>query len=403
MDNPNRVQMEGTLAAYKDGLIADLRAQGYTRMSTTCLVRLMAHLSNWLSRRDLQPIGLTPDVLGGFLRHRMAHGHRSGCTFGSMKPILSYLRREGIVPIEARKVPQRTPLDELLGRYEEYLVRERSLVASTVYQHRRIAGHFLSTIFKGRAPDPARLESADVSSYMLGEARTSSVACAKFKATALRSFLRYLHVGGIIPMNLSGAIPAIASWQLTGLPQALNSEQASRLLNAPDRRTSVGRRDYAVLILMLRLGLRAGEVAALSLDDIDWAQGELMVHGKNGRVDSLPIPQDVGAAITSYLRGGRPSSKSRRLFLSAKAPLRDLTGCAVKHIVSHVGKRCGFPCLGAHRLRHTCATQMLRKGASLPEIGQVLRHRYIDTTAIYAKVDHGSLRMACRPWPGARP
>ena len=403
MGNASRVYFSGPLAAYKDGLVSDLRGQRYTPLSSASLVRLMAHLSRWLSSKHLHVDDLTADRLDEFLRHRRRAGYTAFLTCRGLRPIVGYLNRVELLPVEKKKVPEQTPLDKLIGRYESYLVRERALSTGVVRQYQKTTRHFLSTVFKTQSPNLARLAAADVSAYIVREARASSVGYTKYKVCALRSFLRYLHVAGDITADLSAALPAVAGWRFVGLPRALTPEAVNRLLRACDRRTLIGCRDYAVLVLLVRLGLRAGEVAALTLDDIDWSRGELVVRGKGGRHDPLPLPQDVGEAVVAYLRRGRPRCPSRRLFLSSRAPYGDMTPSMAKYIVRAAGLRCGLPNLGSHRLRHTTATLMLRHGASLLEIGRVLRHRNMDTTAIYSKVDSDSLQTVCRPWPGAMP
>jgi integrase/recombinase XerD len=218
--------------------------------------------------------------------------------------------------------------------------------------------------------------------------------------TGLRSLLRFLHVDGVIDQPLVDAVPSVANWSLAGLPKALSRSQVIALLNACDRNTFTGRRDFAILALLVRLGLRAGEVATLSLDAIDWRRGELTVRGKGNRVDQLPLPGDVGEAIVDYLRHGRPrTAQARTVFVWVQAPHRALTSNAVTTVVANAGRRAGIGRIGAHRLRHTAATAMLQAGGSLTEIGQVLRHRRLLTTAVYAKVDRTALRLVARRWP----
>ena len=401
--NPSRVRILGPLAAYRDGLVEDLLSQGYTPQTSALIARLLAKIDAWLVENGLRPEQFTTDRIEGFLRHRREAGYKVYNTPRGLQTIVGFLRRSEVIPAEEKKSPERTPLNELLGRYETYLVQERSLCPRVVRRYRVRARNFLTTAMNTEALDFRCLTAAEVSSYILGEVRTSSVGYAKNNIAALRSFLRFLHIHGELPRDLSGALPAVANWRLSGLPKFLTTDETNRLLAARDRRTHAGCRDYAVLRLMTRLGLRAGEVASLTLDDIDWSRGVLVVRGKGGRQDPLPLPQDVGEAIVSYLRRGRPHSCSRMLFLGVRAPYQNLNSGTVAAIVLNAGNRCGIPRVGSHRLRHTAATQMLGKGASLREIGQVLRQYSVDTTAIYAKVDRDSLRTACRPWPGARP
>jgi len=224
---------------------------------------------------------------------------------------------------------------------------------------------------------------------------------AKLLVTALRSLLGFLHVEGMLAESLVGAVPSVAGWRLAGLPRGLEPAQARRLLASCDRRTTAGRRDFAILTLLLRLGLRRGEVARLELGDIDWRAGEIAIRGKGSRQERLPLPADVGEAVAGYLRRGRPASaQGRCVFVRVKAPHLPLTPAGVTQVVVSAGKRSGLGEIAAHRLRHTAATEMLRAGATLPEVGQVLRHRSLLTTAIYAKVDREALRTIARAWIG---
>lgn len=221
--------------------------------------------------------------------------------------------------------------------------------------------------------------------------------------TALRSFLRFARYRGDIEKDLAACIPAVANWKQSTLPRALPADQVEQVLNSVDRKTAIGRRDYAILLILARLGLRAGEIKALTLEDLDWQEGSMTVRGKAGRFSQLPLPRDVGAAIADYLRYGRPTASSRCVFLRAKAPAGGFQGqCGIASIVRHTLERAGIdsPRKGAHQFRHALACQMLKRGASLPEIGDLLRHRSPQTTAIYAKVDLDSLAALALSWPG---
>lgn len=404
MVDPSRMRLTGPLAPYCEGLWADLLAQGYTPLSSRNLLRLMAHLSRWLDERRLQPAELSEGRIEEFLKHRREKGYTHFLTRRGLRPILEHLRRLGVVPPPGVWGEEPTPLGELLRAYEQYLSRERALVPPTVQAYREVARQFLSWRFGGDALHIDRLTPADLSFFILRESRSWSIGTTKYKVAALRSLVRYLYLRGELSVDLTPAVPAVAGYRLSGLPKGLSHDEVERLLQSPDRSTSIGRRDFAVLLLMVRLGLRAGEVANLELDDVHWARGEMRVRGKGSREGRLPLPHDVGEAIADYLRGGPPrSSTPRGLFVAAQAPHRKLTSGAVKAIVPRAGKRIGLARLGSHRLRHTAATQMLGRGASLPEIAQVLRHQSLETTAIYAKVEREALRSLCRPWPGGRP
>jgi site-specific recombinase XerD len=282
-----------------------------------------------------------------------------------------------------------------VARYTEYLVHQRGLAPGTIRSYCDFARRFLAKL----GPAWRRLGPADVIHSVESEFRRRSVSYCKHKVGELRALLRYLYVDGQLSLDLAPCVPAVAGWRLASLPQALEPEQVTRLLSGCRRGTVAGCRDRAILCLLSRLGLRAGEVAALQLEDIDWRGGELLIRGKGHSDGRLPLPRDVGQAVAAYLRK-RPRVETRALFLCARAPHRPIGG----HVVSDLARK-GLRAIGvgsgsAHRLRHTAATQMLRAGASLSEISHVLRHRHLDTTAIYAKVDDASLRTLARPWPG---
>jgi integrase/recombinase XerD len=248
--------------------------------------------------------------------------------------------------------------------------------------------------------DLERLGAGEVGAFVVAASRKRPRSAGRL-VTGLRSLLRFLYVDGVIDRPLAEAVPSVPSWSLSGLPKTLSRDQVAALLTSCDRNASTGLRDFAILLLLVRLGLRAGEVAALSLDALDWRRGEITVRGKGNRLDRLPLPGDVGEAIVEYLRYARPSTaQGRAVFVWVHAPYRALSSNAVTTVVTDAGRRARLGRIGAHRLRHTAATAMLHAGGSLTEIGQVLRHRRVLTTAIYAKVDRRALRLVARPWPG---
>ena len=308
---------------------------------------------------------------------------------------LEYLRALGLTPAPAPPLAH-GPVEELLADYSRYLLIERGLRRTRCSTRtRRPRG--CSWRRRGwAAPRPAR--PADVSMFLSRECPKRSVSGARDLVSALRSFLRYLHLAGRIEAPLMWALPSVADLRDRTLPRGLEPAVVKRLLASCDRRTRVGRRDYAILLLLSRLGLRAGEVARVQLDDLDWRRGLLLVRGKGGRYDELPLPDDVGQALVTYLRR-RPRCRSRAVFVRVTAPRRELNRSTIGWVVRAACDRAGLPRVGAHRLRHTAATEMLRRGASLAEIGEVLRHREQKTTAIYAKVDRTALRPLARPWP----
>jgi integrase/recombinase XerD len=245
------------------------------------------------------------------------------------------------------------------------------------------------------------LDAGTVTAFMVEHSRDRNGWSAKAMVTSLRAFLRFVHATGRTAVPLAGAVPAVASWRLAALPRGLSQTEIGRLLAGCDRETAVGLRDYAVLSLLARLGLRGAEATGLRLGDIDWRAGELSVCGKGSRIERLPLPAPAGEALAAWLTGGRPGCKSRAVFVTVRRPYRPLTPEAVRQVMGRACDRAGLERRGAHRLRHALATELLRAGASLPEVGQVLRHRSLLATSVYAKVDQAALRPLARPWPGA--
>jgi site-specific recombinase XerD len=401
MVDPSRVRVTGALAPFADGLVVALAGAGYPPDGSAKQLQLFAHLSRWLEGERLRPADLDGEVIGRFFAARRAAGYRERLTARSAEVLLAYLRGLGVVPVASVPAP-RGPVEELLCRYERYLMLERGLAAETAHDYVRSVRPFLERFADAERVDVSRLDGAAVIAFVIERCPGQTRSAAKRTAKALRSLLGFLHAEGYVERSLAHAVPAAGGWRLAALPKRLEQDQVRRLLASCDRRSATGRRDFAVLMVLARLGLRAGEVARLSLDDIDWRAGDLVVHGKQRRSERLPLPADVGEAIVAYLRDGRPASAlGRTVFVRVKAPLRALTNKAVGTIVLHAAGRAGLGRIGPHQLRHTLASEMLAAGASLPEIGQVLRHSHSETTAIYAKVDREALRRLARPWPEA--
>lgn len=291
----------------------------------------------------------------------------------------------------------------LLAGFRSWLVDERGLSPETVRCYCNQAGTFLSSLPYPVDASVRQLDSCRVTSFMVGHCQGRNPSSAKAMATSLRALLRYLHVSGHTATGLVGAVPGVAGWRLASLPRGLDAAVVARLLGSCDHATVVGRRDYAILTVLARLGLRGCEVAGLEFRDVDWRSGEVNVRGKAERIDRLPLPVDVGEAIVAYLADGRPACAARTVFCTVRAPYRPLTPAAIRQVMGRACRRAGTPRVGAHRLRHTLATDMLRAGASLPEVGQVLRQRSDLSTTIYAKVDQNALRPLARPWPAGAP
>jgi integrase/recombinase XerD len=396
MPSWTKVRVAGPLAPYAPGFGRELRGCGYTDLSTAEQLRLMSHLSRWMARERLGVLG--GEQVAAYCAARKAEGYVARLTPGSLGRLLVFLRAQGVMPASPAAGPPASAEGELLGRYRAYLVDERGLVPAVVSQYLKAAALFADD-YLGAAAGQRGLDAAAVSAFCARELPRRGRAGAAGLASALRSFLRFLHVEGLVGTPLAQAVPAVANRKGCGLPRALPPATVARLLASCDRRTRLGRRDYAMLMLLARLGLRAGEVASLSLDDLAWRAGELTVHGKGGRDDRLPLPSDVGAALAAWLRS-RPRADTRAVFLRATAPTGAITSAAVTWAVYNACDRSGVPRAGAHRLRHSLATQMLAAGSSLAEVGQVLRHARVATTAIYAKVDHRALDALVLPWPG---
>jgi integrase/recombinase XerD len=389
-DRAARVRVNGPLAQHAAGFRAMLAGRGYAPSSAAGQLQAMAHLSRWLEQQGRTTAGLRPQLVERFVAARKSAGYQRLASSRAVAPLTDYLAAAGLMA-----APAPPAAGGVLAAYRDYLLAERGLAASTVRNYldaaRLLAGQ-----------DGLGLESltgAGVSRFVLAQCRSRSTGSAAVLVTGLRSLLRYLYLAGVTEVPLAEAVPSVAP--ASPLPPAAGPGQASLLLESCDRRTAGGLRDYAVLVVLARLGLRAGEVAAMRLGDIDWRAGQVTVRGKGRRLDQLPLTADAGQAIADWLRGGRPECSCRNVFTTLLAPLGPLTGKAVSAIVKRAGWRAGIPAVTAHQLRHGTATALLRAGASLPEVGQVLRHASLLNTARYARVDHGALSAVARPWPGA--
>jgi len=390
--------VSGSLSAYASGYGSWLRTRSYSRSAISDRLWQFDQLSRWLDREGLGVGELGVEQGERFAASRRAAGLVTLVAPQSVLLPLEYLRALGLTPTP---VPPGAhgPVEELLADYSSYLLIERGLAPHTVFDAYVPAAR----LFLAGRDGPGglrldRLTAADVSMFLARECPNRSVSGTRDLVSALRSFLRYLHLAGQIEAPLVWALPSVADLRDRTLPRGLEPAAVKRLLASCDRRRLVGRRDFAILLLLSRLGLRAGEVARLQLDDVDWRRGLLLVRGKGGRYDELPLPDDVGRALVYYLRR-RPRCSSRAAFVRVSAPRRELNRSTIGWVVRAACDRAGLPRVGAHRLRHTAATEMLRRGASLAEIGEVLRHREQKTTAIYAKVDRTALRALARPWP----
>jgi site-specific recombinase XerD len=398
MRDPGRLRVTGPLAAYGDGFREELIRQGYTPASDRRQLQLLAHMSRWLVGEGLKAGELTPARVEEFLEARRADGYTLLLSQRGVAPLLGYLRDLGVVPTPPEPVAC-TPVERLVEGYSNYLASERGLAGSTVCRYAGVARLFLSDCERRDGLDVGCLTAGDVTAFVVRQCRNRRVASAKMLVTGLRSLLRFLLVEGYTDRELARAVPTATGWGGGSLPRALGAEAVAAMVASCGQHTVGGLRDLAILTLLHRLGLRSGEVATLELADIDWHRGEIAVRGKGSRQERLPLPVDVGEAMVAYLRH-RPSVECRTLFLRVHAPIVGLTSEGVGSVVRGACMRAGLPPAGAHRLRHSAATAMLAGGASLAEVGQVLRHARLVTTNIYAKVDRTALRTLARPWPG---
>ncbi len=391
------VRVSGPLAPYAGEVESDLAGRGYTPWTRAAHLRAMAHLSEWLQARQLGAADLSRQRIEQYREHRRGRGYTGFCSRRSLTPMLGVLASLGLLPDEEPPALV-SPADLLLDGFSSYLREERGLTACTTQAYVARARRFLAE--HSDDGDLRGLTPVAVSAAVLRESAAVSAGSVQYFVAALRALLRYGHVAGLIDADLSGAALPVTGRRRSSLPEGISPAEARALLGSCDRRRAAGRRDYAVILTLLRLGLRSGEVAALRLEDLDWRAGQMLVHGKGRRVDPLPIPADVGEAITGYLRRGRGDTSRREVFLSVHAPRAGLAPVSVSFIVRRACVRAGLTPFGAHRLRHSAACEMLRAGLPLAEIGQALRHHTASSTARYARVDVERLRTVAQPWPG---
>jgi site-specific recombinase XerD len=392
----------GPLGPHIESFAALLMQQGYCRNNGWQKMRLVADLSRWLQRKHTRLKQLSEDQTDKFLRMRWRQVSRQSGDQITMSQLLRHLRQTCAIP-NAVPVLQ-NDIDSMEQDYRSFLFRERGFTPASAQLYVTVMRRFLFHRFSTGKVRLENLRAKDVTEFVLHDMSGRGRRSAQLMATVLRSFLSFLFQQGRIVANLAAAVPTVAGWRLSELPRFLEAEQVEKILRSCDRRRKAGKRDYAILLLLARLGLRAGEVANLVLEDIDWRSGELLIRGKGARIDKLPLLHDVGQALVDYLRKGRPDCSCRRVFIQSKAPYVGFanppnTVCA---IVRRALARAQIDSRhhGAHVLRHSLATRMLGKGASLAQIGQVLRHQQVQTTEIYAKVDLTALSALALPWLG---
>ena len=390
----------GVLGPQVEGYRVWLGRRGYTPGAVKNMLADLGRVGRWLSAQDFEAAQLDEARMVAFLAARRAAGARKVPGPRAMVPLLTYLREAGVVP--AVVVASRSPLGALLERYRSWLIQDRGLAAATVRRYESSARRFLAEqASAGDGFEPAALTGEDVNAFLLRECGRVSAGSAKGRVAELRSVLRFLYLEGVTPLRLGTAVPPVGGWRFASVPPTMTAADVQLLLDSCDRSTAVGVRDFAMMMLVARLGLRSIEVARLEVRDVDWRAGEVVVRGKGRRQDRLPLPGEVGEALVAYLSGGRNPDGARQLFLTCRAPRGPVRPDLVGDVVERACERAGLPTVGPHRLRHALAAELLRRGAGLVAISQVLRHQDLATTALYAKVDLDALRHVAQPWPGA--
>ena len=395
----------GSLSPYVKAYITLVLNKGYKPTTIVGQLRLIARLNRWLLRKDYDLGGLDERVLEDFQkceqkkRRTAANGARI-----TLQRLLGVLRDARVAPLAERSPVQRTAVQCLTDRYRRHLLDDQGLAESTVVNYTWHVQKFLSEQFGAGAVNLIGLQAQDATRFIQQTARDHSTRHAQLLVAALRSFFRFLHFQGEIETDLAPALPTVANWALSSLPKYISAGAVQRVLDQCDRQTAVGRRNYAVLLLLARLGMRGGEVLRLNLEDIDWHSARIIIRASKGPSwTQLPLTPEVGKAIARYLRHDRPRCDCRRVFLRARAPYIALSDTqAITSLVRRALKKAGIESArkGAHLLRHSLATDMLRHGASLNEIGELLRHRSPNSTAVYAKVELTALRPLALSWPG---
>ena len=390
-----------------EGFAQQLCRAGYAKITARRHIRAAEHFIYWTDRKDIAVATLNQSSVDRFGRHL----HRCRCPGYGHTPLihlqngarlfLAYLRDGGVATASVAR--QTTQESVLLTAFRQWMRQQRGTCDATLYNYSLSIRELLKTV----EDDPRAFDAENLRRFVLERSQQSGWAAAKHCTTALRMFLRFLIVEGKCATGLDAAIPVLAHWRLSSLPRYLQSEEVERIITARDPSSPVGRRDRAILLLLARLGLRAGDIVQLRLGDIDWKEAGIHVSGKGHHQTRLPLTQEVGNAVAAYLQNGRPRTDTDTLFIRSRAPFHGFAShCAVSVIVARAMRRSGVTCPSrgsAHVLRHSVATSMLRQGASLPDIAAILRHRSIETTQIYAKVDVTTLRQIAQAWPEVQP
>lgn len=404
----SRLRVEGPLAPYFEPYAEHLADRGYSQVSYWKKTFLISEFSRWLGVQGIEAGKITAEHGAAFLRDRAQHHILKQDDPTSLSGILTWLRGAGIIESQPVAAGEGFRTEPMLQEYADWLREERGLAPSTIENYTGYVRRFLANISGADEPHLAAISACHITDYIrCNVPRDRTFSHAKNTVTSLRSFFRFARYRDYIQTDFAAVVPNVAGWSMASIPRAMPAADVRKLL-AESRlwRTPAGRRDHAILLLLARLGLRAREIVRLELEDVDWSQGCLRIHGKGGEERPLPLPHDVGEALASYLRDGRPKSICRRVFLRSRAPFDGLGSTSdICQIVHRAIDRAGIEAAitGSHQLRHALAVDMLRQGLSLTEIGQMLLHRSPEATRRYAKVDLDSLRAVALPWPGELP
>jgi len=405
----SRRQIEGPLAPYFGAYSEYLADLGYSYVSHKKKTFIAGDFSRWLGRRGIALDQIRPEDEAAYIRastKRHSSMHR-GERF-ILDGLKVWLCETGVIEQPACEPTDTPELERILQEYRVYLAEDRGLSPPTIDNYSGYIRRFLTSVCDGQDLELGTIRATDITDYIRRHApKDRTFAAAKDTVTALRSFFRFARYRDYIQTDMAATVPSVPGWSMASIPRAMPAECVRRLLDASKTwRTPSGLRDHAILLLLARVGLRAREIILLELDDIDWTEASLRVNGKGRQQRPLPLPHDVGEAMASYLKDGRPTSTCRRVFLRSRAPFDALkNGCDVGMIVRRATRRAGMELehAGAHQLRHALAIDMLRQGLSLTEIGQMLRHGSPEATRRYAKVDIDALREVALPWPGELP
>lgn len=395
----------GPLSSHIDAFATQLSIQGYCDTNLKTKIRQLAHLGEWLHEKQLEVNDLNESVIDAFIEHRQKSGYVFHSNKVSFRALLWNLRNIGVIPVACQNSDD-SAFNIIKHSFEIYLKEERNLSDTTLNKYLSIVHKFLLNRFGQENINLNEISPSDITKFILKNVDTVMPRYISYIASALRSFFRFLYLSEETKNDLTSSIPSVANWRLSELPKSLDPEQVDRLLACCNQNSTIGQRDYTILLLLARLGLRAGEIVAMTLDDINWETGELVIRGKGDKLSILPILQDVGEALSYYLRYGRPICKTRQVFVRFKAPhVGFSTSHAICDVVKRALSRAGIDSArqGAHLLRHSLATHMINKGATMAEIGEILRHSSPNTTEIYAKVNMAALGSLTQPWPGGKP